>query len=489
MALLLIVAAPLPAQSLSKQLDALLDAPPFNRHLWGIAVTDSAGKTLYARNADKLFIPASNTKLVVSAAATALLPPEMTVRTSLYGTGPVVGGTLQGHLVLYGRGDPSMSRRCFDVDTTRSGVCIADPFAPLRDLARGLKTGGVTTVLGDLVGDGSWFEPTLLHPSWEHYDLAWWYAAPVSGLGFTDNSLEVLPVPTTIGAPAALTVWPNLGDVVLENRTRTVAEGGRRTLEITREPATGRLIVVGDVPLGGRPRPEYAAVTDPNLYAAMALRRVLAEEGIAVLGATRSTTDSMLFLSLRLRPPLAEVESRPVRDWIFPVLNTSQNWFAEMLLKQLGRQFGGSGSWDTGREVLHRFLIDSVGVDSTQAWLSDGSGLSSVNLISPQSFVRILSWIRGHPRYPTFSAGLPRSGQAGSLRTRFVGTPLEGQVVAKTGSISTVNTLSGYLERSDGRLLVFSIQANHHVLGGRAMIAAIDSIVVALAKTRLTGHR
>jgi D-alanyl-D-alanine carboxypeptidase/D-alanyl-D-alanine-endopeptidase (penicillin-binding protein 4) len=468
---------------LSKRLDALLDAAPLNRHLWGVALLDSEGRTLYARNADRLFIPASNTKLAVTAAATALLPPDMTVRTSLYGTGPVGGGVLQGHLVLYGRGDPSMSRRCYDADTTRAGVCVADPFEPLRQLARGVKQAGIGTIAGDVVGDGSWFEPLLLHPSWEHYDLAWWYAAPVSGLGFTDNSIEVLPLPTTPGAPAALSLWPDLGDLVLENRTRTVPEGGRRTLDLAREPGSARLIITGDVPMGARPRPESVAVTDPALYTAMALRRVLAEEGVAVLGSTRSTTDSMLFQAARLLPPLAEVESRPLREWIFPILNTSQNWFAEMLLKQLGRQFGGAGSWDAGREVVRRFLIDSVRVDSTQISLSDGSGLSSVNLISPQSFGLLLSWIRRHPNFAAFAAGLPRSGQPGSLRQRFVGTPLEGRVLAKTGSISTVNTLSGYIEQSGGPPLVFSIQANHHILGGRLMNAAIDSVLVVMDRS------
>jgi D-alanyl-D-alanine carboxypeptidase/D-alanyl-D-alanine-endopeptidase (penicillin-binding protein 4) len=121
-------------------------------------------------------------------------------------------------------------------------------------------------------------------------------------------------------------------------------------------------------------------------------------------------------------------------------------------------------------------------VDSTQVSLSDGSGLSAINLISPRTFVQILGWMRQHPRFAVFAAGLPRSGQPGSLRTRFTGTPLQGLVLAKTGSISAVNTLSGYLERPDGKTLVFSIQANHHILGGRVMIAAIDSVVTALGR-------
>ena len=105
---------------------------------------------------------------------------------------------------------------------------------------------------------------------------------------------------------------------------------------------------------------------DPNLFTARALRQVLQEAGIAITGTTRSTTDSMLYRPARSTPPLAEITSRPLRDWIFPILNRSQNWFAEMLLKQLGRQFGRGGSWTEGLAVERRFLIDSVRVDSTE---------------------------------------------------------------------------------------------------------------------------
>jgi D-alanyl-D-alanine carboxypeptidase/D-alanyl-D-alanine-endopeptidase (penicillin-binding protein 4) len=140
------------------------------------------------------------------------------------------------------------------------------------------------------------------------------------------------------------------------------------------------------------------------------------------------------------------------------------------------------GSWEAGLDVERRFLIDSVGVDSTQFSLSDGSGLSAINLVSPLAFTRLLGYIRRHPNWTAFAAGLPRSGQRGSLRFRFTGTPLEGRVRAKTGSISRVNTLSGYVERPDGSWRVFSVQANHHVLGGRAMIQQIDSVVVELGR-------
>jgi D-alanyl-D-alanine carboxypeptidase/D-alanyl-D-alanine-endopeptidase (penicillin-binding protein 4) len=173
-----------------------------------------------------------------------------------------------------------------------------------------------------------------------------------------------------------------------------------------------------------------------------------------------------------------------MRDWVFPVLNTSQNWFAEMLLKQLGRVYGRAGTWEGGVTVERRFLIDSVGIDSTQFALSDGSGLSASNLVSPLAFTELLRFMRRHPHWETFATGLPQSGNTGSLRNRFRGTPLEGRVRAKTGTISRVNTLSGYVELDGGKSLVFSVQANHHTQPSRAILAQIDSVVVDMARGR-----
>lgn len=479
------LATPLQAQSLKARLDRRLNTPPWNHNFWGIAVMDDRGRLLYQHNAEKLFMPASNTKLVVTTVASALLPPDWTVKTSLYGTGPVVDGVLQGDLILYGRGDPTFSERCYAVDTTLAGVCEKDPFAPLRSLVQGLKAQGVRTVAGDLIGDGSYFAPPTVHPGWESYDLNWWYAAPVSGLGFNDNSLNLTWGPgAALNAPASISFAPDLGDVVLENRTITGPPGSRTTIDFFRRPGTLQLWAEGSVAQDDRGRTEYFALPDPDLYTARALRQVLADSGVAVLGTTRSTTDSLQFRAARNTPPLAEVSSRPFKDWIFPILNTSQNWFAEMVLKQLGRQFGAAGSWREGLQVERRFLIDSIGLDSTQFSLSDGSGLSASNLVSPLAFTRILQFIRHHPHWSTLAAALPRSGANGSLRHRFVGTPLEGKVDAKTGSISRVNTLSGFIELDKGRFLTFSVEANHHAQRGSAMIAQIDSLVVQMGKGR-----
>lgn len=468
-----------------RQLDSLLDTPPFDRNLWGVALVDARGRLLYGRNADKLFIPASNTKLLVSSVASAMFDPDWTVATSVYGTTPVQGGVLAGDLVLYGRGDPTFGRRCYNTDTTLAGVCDHDPFARLRDLAQALKTAGLRVVQGDLVGDGSWFDGELVHPAWGNYDLNWWYAAPVSGLGFNDNSVDITWKPgPDVDAPAVLSMTPDLGDVTLENRTRTAGPGGVSDIgdRMYRVPGTLNLWAEGTVAADGKGGLESFALPDPSLFTARAFRQVLAEAGISVLGTTRSTTDSMKYQGARATTPLAEVRGRPFRDWVFPILNTSQNWYADMLLKQLGRQFGSGGSWSGGLEVERRFMIDSMGIDSTMFAAEDGSGLAASNLVAPLAFTRLLQFIRKHPHYQTFAAGLPQSGNTGSLKNRFLGTPIEGRVRAKTGSISRVNTLSGYFTLPDGREFTFSVQVNHGTLGGRRTIAQIDSVVVAMAR-------
>src|SRR5688572_30768887 len=474
----------LSAQSHAR-IDRLADQPPFSHSLFGIALVDERGRLLYGRNADRMFVPASNTKIVVTAVAAALLPPDFTVRTSLYGTGPVVGGTLLGDLVLYGRGDPAVGVRCYAVDTVPAGVCDRDPSAQLRRLVDSLRQRGVRAIDGAVVGDGSYFEPTTVHYGWDVFDINWWYAAPVTALALNDNSVDMQWKPgKAVGAPAEFTLLPAYHGLSFENRTRTIDPGGPTDVadRIWRTPGTLEVWAEGTVALNHRGGTDYFAVPDPNLFAARALRSLLAEAGISVTGPTRSTTDSLAYARVRAGAALAEVTSRPLRDWIFPILNTSQNLYAEMLLKQLGRQLGAAVSWDEGLRVERRFLIDSVGVDSTQFALADGSGLAADNLVSPLAFTQVLRYIRRHPRFATFSAGLPQSGQRGSLRTRFVGTPLEGKVRAKTGAIARTNTLSGFVELASGRVLTFSIQANHHAAGARAALSRIDSLLVEMTR-------
>jgi D-alanyl-D-alanine carboxypeptidase/D-alanyl-D-alanine-endopeptidase (penicillin-binding protein 4) len=472
----------LPAQSLERRLTRLLDAPPFDRVTWGALLTDTAGRVRFARNADRLFVPASNTKLVVTAAASVLLPPDHRIETSLYGTGPVADGVLHGDLVIYGRGDPSFSPRCYGPDTLALGACER-MWDRLDALADSVRAHGIRHVAGALVGDGSYFDAQFLHPGWETYDVNWWYGSPVAALGFNDNSVNFTWQPgPAVGTPALIVVEPDLGLFRLENRTQTADSGTANTLDFFREPGTLNVWAEGTVPFGRRPTTEFFALPDPNLYFAEALRLALARRGVSVAGPTAATTDSMRYRAARDAPALVTFVSRPRDDLIFPILNTSQNWFAEMLLKTLGRRAGGAGSWEAGVAAERRFLIDSVGIDSAAFFLSDGSGLSVGNLVAPRGFARLLRYMWSHPHNGGFVRGLPRAGGIGSLRTRFLDTPLAGRVVAKTGSIQHVNALSGYIERDRGGPLIFSVIANNHALSGQQVIRQIDSIVVQMGK-------
>jgi len=444
---------------------------------------DTTGRVLYQRNGDRLHVPASNTKLVVAATASALLSPDFTVTTDVYGTGAIVDGVLQGALVIHGGGDPTFSDRCYAVDTLALGACDW-LWSRMGALADSIAARGIRTIAGPIVGDGSYFEATRVHPAWEAYDLTWWYAAPVTALGFNDNSINARYRPgPRVGAPPIVAFTPDLGTFLFENRAVTTDSGSDATFDFFRDDARNMVWADGALPVNRDWRTEYFALPDPNLYFAAALRAALAARGIAVTGPTLGTSDSARYEACRtICPPLVRFASRPLRDWIFPILNTSQNWFAEMLLKQLGAVVRGAGSWEAGLAVERRFLIDSVGIDSTAFDLSDGSGLSSGNLVAPRAFAQLLAYMWRHPHRDTFLAGLPRSGQVGSLRTRFIGTPLEGRVVAKTGAITHVNTLSGYIERERGGPLVFSVMVNHRTAPYAETLAQIDSVVVELGR-------
>jgi len=474
--------------SLERRLTTLLDQPPFDRATWGVYVADDRGRALFARNADRYFAPASSTKLVVAAAAAVLLPPDYRARTSLYVTAPIGGGVLAGDLVLYGRGDPTWSTRCFGTDTLAAGVCDS-AFTAIDALADSVRARGIRRVVGQVVGDGSAFEPTTQHGNWGLFDANWWYAAPVSGLAFNDNSIDFRIAPgDSAGHPPAITWAPDLGLFTFENRARTVPADSGSTIgdRFFRRPGSWDIWAEGTVALDRRPWTESFAVPDPNLYAARALAFALERRGIAIEGGTGSTTDSLRYRSARGVTPLAEYRGRPLPEIVFPILNTSQNTFAEMLLKLLGREVGAEGSWARGLDVERRFLIDSVRIDSTAFALDDGSGLSAGNLVTPRAFVQLLAYMRRHPRGGPFLADLPRAGQPGSLARRFTDTPVAGRVVAKTGSIYRVNSLSGYVERggSGGRWVAFAILANAHTVPTRQMLAQIDSVVVEIGRTQ-----
>src|SRR5256886_2568683 len=460
--------------SLEQRLAQLIDAPPLNRATWGVYVVDDRGRVLYQRNAGRFSVPASNTKLVVTAAAAVLLPADYRVTTSLYVNGRVDAGVLQGDLILYGRGDPTWSARCYAVDTLAPGVCDST-FTAIDAIADSVRAKGIRRIAGKLVGDGSYFEPTMIHYAWNAWDLTWWYAAPVSGLGFHDNSVDfrIDPGPG-VDAPPVIAWSPDLGMITFENRARTVASESTSTIgdNFFRTGGGWGIRAEGTVALGRKTRVESVALPDPNLYAARALAASLARRGVAVEGGHGGPTDSLAYRTVRCcASPLVDFRGRPLPDIIFPILNSSQNWFAEMLLKILGRELKGEGSWSAGLGVERGFLTDSVKIDSTAFALEDGSGLAAGNLGTPQAFAKLLAYMHRHPEGGPLVAGLPPPGGPGPPAQRLVWHPLQGPLVPTAGSIDRVNSLSGYIEPGNGggggggggggRAITFRGQAEH----------------------------
>src|SRR3989442_1689665 len=394
--------------SLEKRLAQCDEPPPFNRATWGIYVVDARGRVLYQRNADRFSVPASNTKLVVTAAAAVLLPADYRVTTSLYVNGRVDAGVLQGDLILYGRGDPTWSARCYAVDTLAPGVCDST-FTAIDVIADSVRAKGIRRITGKLVGDGSYFEPTRIHYAWNAWDLTWWYAAPVSGLGFHDNSVDfrIDPGPG-VDAPPVIAWSPDLGMITFENRARTVASESTSTIgdNFFRTGGGWSIRAEGTVALGRKTRLESLALPDPNLYAARALAASLARRGVAVEGGAVGTTSSIGHRTVRCcASPLVDFRGRPLPDIIFPILNSSQNWFAEMLLKILGRELKGEGSWSAGLGVERGFLTDSVKIDSTAFALEDGSGLAAGNLVTPPAVGKLLADMHYHPKRRPLGGG------------------------------------------------------------------------------------
>jgi serine-type D-Ala-D-Ala carboxypeptidase/endopeptidase (penicillin-binding protein 4) len=466
-------AAPAPVRrgSLRRRIDALLDRPPFDRALWGVAIANPAGRIVYERNADRLFVPASVAKILVASAATALLPPDYRYRTTIFAAGPIDGGVLWGDLVLYGRGDPTLSGRA------------DDPAATAFDtMADALRARGIVRVTGNVVGDASYFDSVLVHPTWAGYDLDWWYAAPVTALGYNENSVDFLITPTTPGSPPAISFAPDLGVVRFTNRARTAPADSPRTFAFVRAPGTNDIWTTGDVPVDARPWTEHVSVRDAPAWAATALRRALERHGVAVEGDARTVYDSAAFAAARRGSPLVEHRSAPLAEILRPILESSQNWYADLLLKTLGREFRGVGSFAAGLGVERRFLVDSLGVDSTAFDVVDGSGLSSSDLATPRALVQVLRAMRRRRGSEAFVQALPVGGHSGTLRYRFRDPPLEGRVRAKTGSIDRVNSLAGYLELDGGRTWTFAIQLNHHTAAYREALRRIDAVVAELAR-------
>ncbi|HET7440043.1 MAG TPA: D-alanyl-D-alanine carboxypeptidase/D-alanyl-D-alanine-endopeptidase [Terriglobales bacterium] len=485
---------PLPAR-----VEAALSDPELSHGFWGIEVVSlSTGKTLYIRNADKLFTPASNTKLFTTAAALALIGPEYKFHTTVETSGNLDRyGRLTGDLVLVGRGDPNLSGRTlpYDLHTQRSD----QPIQVLEKLADVLVQKGVKYIDGDIVADDSYFAFERYGEGWSQDDLVWADGAPVSALTINDNVVFVNILPADRpGERAFVSVTPFSDYYRVDNRIITTPAGTGRKIFINREPGSTVLTLWGNMPLDDAGANEGLAIEDPAQFAAQLFRSLLQKRGIAVYGSQRTRHTELASLSTfsvttlaasrggndtqfrsgQVTPlVLASYDSLPLIEDVRVVNKVSQNLHAEILLRLLGREKGTAGTVEGGLEVLRGFLTQA-GIASDQYLFYDGSGLSRQNLATPHAVVQLLRYAAAQTWGTAYQQSLPLAGVDGSLSDRFL--TLKGQLNAKTGALGGVKTLSGYATTVRGEHVAFSILSNNFNLPPKRVTDAIDHVVEAI---------
>jgi D-alanyl-D-alanine carboxypeptidase/D-alanyl-D-alanine-endopeptidase (penicillin-binding protein 4) len=489
---------------LAGRIEKILSQPEAARAFWGIEAVDVAsGETLYTQNADKLFTPASNTKLFTTSAVLALIGPDYKFRTTIETAGSLDKyGRLSGDVVVVGRGDPNLTggTLAYNLRSERN----APRARVLEQLADQLVQRGVKFIDGDVVGDDSYFAFERYGDGWSQEDMRYEWGAPVSALTINDNLILVSVMPGDhSGDKAFINVTPFPDYYRFDNRIMTTPTGtGPRSVTIGREPGSNTLTLWGNIPVDDPGFHESLAIEDPAEFTAQLFRTMLEQRGIVVYGRTRAKHLELASLSTfsvtatasagggdipRTARPiisglvLGEFQSQSLVSDLRVINKISQNLHAELMLRLLGREKGTAGTIEAGSEVVRGFL-SQADIRSDEYAFYDGSGLSRQNLVTPHAIVKLLLYDSRQPWAAQFEDTLPVAGVDGSLTERFRGTPAQGRIHGKTGSLKNVNALSGYATTLRGQRVAFSIMVNNHNLPSRVALQTIDQIANALVE-------
>jgi serine-type D-Ala-D-Ala carboxypeptidase/endopeptidase (penicillin-binding protein 4) len=515
---------------LKTQIEAILHQPGMASAHWGIDILDlQTGKAIYSLNPDHLFLPASNVKLLTTAAALALAGTDYRFHTTIETTGKLESdGRLLGDLVIVGRGDANISGRVlpYQLKTER----LSPPTQALEELADQIVGKGIKILDGDLIGDDTFYSAQRYGEGWAYDDLQWIDGAPVSALTFNDNVLFVRIHPgPQVGDKALVTMDPETTYYEVDNRILTTAPAIARKIGMHRDPGSLKVVLWGSLPQNDPGLSEAVSIEDPAGFTAHLFRTILERRGITITGKARAHHGELAQFFDQPQPQqrmgsaptgrqccggingpaaspgpeqplvtpngpvqvLAEHISLPLLEDVRVTNKTSQNLHAELLLRLIGRLKNGDGSFEGGGAARREFLL-KAGLASDEFFLLDGSGLSRRDLITPAAIVHLLLYATNQSWGAAFEQTLPVGGVDGSLADRFVNTPAGGLIHAKTGTLSHTNALSGYGETRSGRRFVFSIFCNNHNLPSSKVAAAIDSMVVLLVSEghqRSTGRR
>lgn len=414
---------------------------------WGILVQtlEPQPQTLYAQNVDQRLIPASNVKLLTTAAALNQLGANFQIRTSVY----QIPTSQQTTLRVVGRGDPSFGDR------------------QLQDLASQIAARGIRQI-DSLLADDSYLRGVFVNPTWEPEDIQAGYGAPLNSLILNENAIGLTLIPQSLGQPLAVQ-WdkPTEGEGWrIVNQSQTVAPSASEFLDVGRSLNQPVLYVRGQLRVGSAAEPVAVSIPEPTQNFLDRLRQVLADQQISVQQAevVQDARWSGREIAAILSPPVAELLVETNRQ--------SNNLYAEALLRQLGvNQTTSLTPLAAGINALRQDLT-RLGVSSNYL-LADGSGLSRQNAVSPRVLVELLSAMAASPNAALFRSSLSTAGISGTLRNRFQNTPVQGQLQGKTGFMTGVAALSGYLQTRTP--LVFSILVNQPQ--GSGLQTTIDTIV------------
>lgn len=479
---------------LQSRIEQVVRQPALEPGFFAVKIVSlDTSQLIYEQNSNKFVRPASNMKLYTVAAAFDRLTPDFHFVTSVYAKEKVEDGKIKGDLIIYGRGDPSIAARFNN----------GDYFKGINDLADRIVAAGVNRIKGDLVGDESYFNGAPVGSGWEWEDLTWSYGAQVSALTINDNAIDLTVRPgTAVGVPVLITTGPPAASfMTIVNRATTSAKGSREDLRIYRGLGANSLEITGTLPIGDAGFLGGVAIPDPALAFVSMLRDALIKRGVKIDGRVRTVTartggsivpDQLVVLA-KSRDSMQPVEIASLPSPSFNLiaaqtLKPSQNQYTELILRTLGKT-PVSAQDTTGRtkddeenglEVVKNFLRQA-GVGDNDVALNDGSGLSRNDLISANTTVQLLTFMSKHKYFAQFRDALPIAGVDGTLRTRMRGTPAEGNVRAKTGSLSSVASLSGYVTTAAGEHLVFSMMLNNYPDAAAVRRDSIDAIAVLLA--------
>lgn len=461
--------------TLQSALDSLLADPVLSRALVGVRIDvladpgrEVAPAILYARDNRKLVMPASNMKLVTLAADR--LGWHFAYDTSLVAAGSIADGVLDGDLVVIGGGDPSI-------------VGQSDGPAPLfADWASALSEAGIHRINGRLVGDDRLFDREGFGRGWSWDYLAASYAAPSGALSYNENAIAVRITPGPgVGQAAQIEATPAGHGLTLVDAVTTGPADSSARIDLNRPAGQSILTVSGSIPLGGLPLVRGAAVVDPTRFFLEGFRQALITRGLVIGDGVCSIGEAQPPPPAAPRRTIATRSSATLSALAGYFLKVSQNFYADMLLKTIGRAAGHAGSVSDGVQAV-RETVGPWGVAPDEIVMNDGSGLSRYDYVTADAIVTVLRhvWQDETLRGP-FVAALPVAGRDGTLGTRMRGTILDDRVEAKTGTLANVRSLSGYLETTSGKHVVFAILVNNFTAPASAIDAVVEKMLTLVA--------